>query len=435
MAEIRPFKGIRYNQEIVGDLGAVICPPYDVITPEGQHALYHKSPYNLVRVEYGLAETADSFWSNKYSRAAAFLQEWLEKKVLVTGPQPQLYLHHHYFNYHGEVKTRKGIMAAVRLEEWEKGVVRPHEGTAAVFKADRLSLMRACHTNVSPIFSLYQNPDGSIASILAETEKEEPLARVATANEESHTLWAIAGQSRIDRIAAKLQEQPLYIADGHHRYETALAYQKERQAAQPDAGTDAAFNYVMMTLVEFSDPGLVVLPYHRMVRGVPEPRVQALRPKLDRYFEVNAAPLNCPLSAAMLGRILKPVTGEQAVIGLLGLEKDRLLILRVKDYDDIKELMPGDRSQAYRSLDVSVLHHVLLSKLLGVMEDADIAYTKSEMEAWQRVAAGEYRLGFLLNPVDVYAIKAVADAADKMPQKSTHFHPKLPSGLVLNPLD
>ncbi|MEW6033549.1 MAG: DUF1015 domain-containing protein [Chloroflexota bacterium] len=434
MADVRPFRGLRYNQELVGDPGTVTCPPYDVITPEMQHALYHKSRYNVVRLEYGLAEPGDSFWNNRYSRAAETFKEWLERGVLHADASPAMYLHHHYFSYQGEVRTRRGLMAAVRLEDWDKGVVRPHEGTAAVFKADRLNLVRACQANISPTLTLYQDADGNVASVIKATERREPLFRVV-ADDESHTLWSITDRQLLDRVTSALGPQPLYVADGHHRYETALAYRKERLDALPLAGSNAAFNFVMMTLVEFSDSGLVVLPYHRLVRDVSEARVQELRARLGTCFEVDAAPMSCPLSAAMLHRILKPLKGERVVIGLLGLERESLLILRLHDFARVEGALPHDRSQAYRTLDVSVLHHVILSELLGLDEGENIAYSRSELEAWQRVSAGEYRLGFLLNPVDAYAVKAVADAADKMPQKSTYFYPKLPTGLVLNQLD
>ncbi|MBI2854486.1 MAG: DUF1015 domain-containing protein [Chloroflexi bacterium] len=434
MADIRPFRGLRYDPAMVPDLGTAICPPYDVISPEMQQALHYKGPYNIVRVEYGLSGPEDSFWNNKYTRASKTFQEWMERHVLVRDKAPAVYLHHHYFNYYGEVVTRRGLIAAVRLEDWDKGVIRPHEGTAAVFKVDRLNLMRAVNANISPVFALYQDRGGAISSLMAQTECRPPLARVAVADDESHNLWAITEPQALETISSQLAPEHLYVADGHHRYETALAYRQERLQSEPDAPENAAFKFLMMTLVEFSDPGLIVQPFHRLIKTVPESFLRELKSKLDRYFEIDAAPLGCPLSSAMLHRILKPIKGERVLIGLLGLEQDTLLILRLRSIDVLASLLPVDRSEAYCSLDVSILHHVILSRLLGISEGENITYTKSELETWQRVSAQEYRLGFLLNPVDVYAVKAIADAGDKMPQKSTYFYPKLPTGLVINSL-
>ncbi|HLC22842.1 MAG TPA: DUF1015 domain-containing protein [Dehalococcoidia bacterium] len=435
MADVRPFHGLRFDETIVDDIGNVICPPYDVINPEMQQALYHMSPHNIVRVEFGLAQAEDTPAHHKYIRAAATLDEWLEQGVLRPDSAPSMYLHHHCFSYQGERRTRRSLFAAVRLEEWQKGIVRPHEGTAAIFKADRLNLVRATHTNVSPVLAMYRDPRGTAESVMAEVECGQPLFRVASADEEIHTLWAISDKKLLRRIAGVLARQSIYIADGHHRYETGLAYRNERKAAFPTSGGNAAFNFIMMALVEFSDPGLVVLPTHRMVRGLRADALSGLRDSLSAYFDSDVTPLNFPLSANALSQMLKPMNGGQIVLGVLGLERDSLVVLRLRDARAVAYLMPADRSEAYCRLDVSVLHHVILQHLLGVGEGKDISYTRSELEAWRRVTAGEFQLAFLLKPVDTYAIKAIADSADKMPQKSTYFYPKVPTGLVLNPLD
>ena len=426
MADIRPFNGIRFNQDLVKDVGAVLCPPYM------QHALYHKSPYNMVRLEHGLAQPGDSLLRDKYAYAADTFREWLGSGILKPDPSPAMYLHHHYFHDEGKVKTRRGIMAGVRLEEWEQAVVRPHEGTAAVFKIDRLNLLRSCHASFSPILSLYEDPEGNIAPILATVERNQPLLRVAGPDGEGHTLWIITDEESLQQLTEALAHHPLYIADGHHRYETALAYKKERHATSTQSDEEAVFDFVMMTLVEFSDPGLVVLPFHRLIRGVAEPAVQNLKERLLDYFDIEALPLTSPLSATILQAALRPAGEERVVIGALGLDENSLLILRLRHPDAAANIMPGDRSAAYRSLGVSILHHVIIEKLLEAGEKEGMAYTHSELEAWQRVTAGEYRLAFLLNPVDARGIKAIADASDKMPQKSTHFYPKAPAGLAVS---
>ncbi|MFC1919453.1 DUF1015 domain-containing protein [Chloroflexota bacterium] len=432
MAEIQPFKGIRYNKDIVPDLSIVLCPPYDVISPELQYALYHKSLYNMVRLEQGLPEAEDSLPRDKYARAAAIFRQWLGSGVLKSDLTPAIYLHHHYFLHEGDVKTRRGIIATVGLEDREKAVVRPHEGTAAVFKTDRLNLIRSCHANFSPILALYEDTKGTVTSILAKAEASHPLLRASGSVDEGHVLWAITDQASLNELFNAIADYPLYIADGHHRYETALTYRNEQLASATQPEKDNPFCSVMMTLVELTDPGVIVLPFHRLVRGVAEPTIHALQEKIQRYFDIEYLPLASPLSATILDNALKISQQGQVVIGVLGVKEGNLMVLRLHNPQTVADMMPTDRSDAYRMLDVSVLHHIILERFLGIHEEEALTYTRSELEAWQRITAGEYQLAFLLNPMDARAVKAVADATDKMPQKSTHFYPKEPAGLVIN---
>lgn len=434
MADVRPFHGLRFDPAVVGDVGNVICPPYDIIDPDMQRALHDKSQYNIVRVEYGLTQAGDTPENNKYTRGAAALNEWLEQGAVHPDPLPSMYLHHYQFTYQGRTLTRRSLYAAVRIEEWEKGMVRPHEGTAAVFKADRLNLTRAAHANVSPILAMYRDPRGTAASVMNDVEFGEPLLKITAVEGESHTLWVISDKRRLDRLWRVFARQDIYIADGHHRYESALAYRNERREAFPTAGSSAAFNCVMMSLIELSDPGIVVLPTHRMVRGLDAGAVRGLKDRLATYFDLESVSVGA-LSPDFLTRASGPKTKGRLTLSAIGVEKDSVLELTLRDARAVKGLMPADRSEAYCKLDVSVLHHVILERLLGVREGGNIAYTRSELEAWQRVVRGEFQLAFLLNPVNTYAIKAVADAADKMPHKSTYFFPKEPAGLVLNSLD
>ncbi|MDP3984758.1 MAG: DUF1015 domain-containing protein, partial [Acidimicrobiia bacterium] len=423
MADVRPFRGLRFDPAVIGDLGSVICPPYDVIDPDLQRALHRRSPYNLVRVEYGLTQPEDTPQRNKYTRSAEAFEKWLKRGVIRPDSLPAMYLHHHCFAYRGEARKRRGLFAAVRLEEWDKGIIRPHEDTAAVFKADRLKVMRATRANVSPVLAMYRDPEGKIAEVMALVEADKPLVRVASVDGESHTLWAITSHARVEAIRCYLAGQNIYIADGHHRYETGLVYRDERRALSPTAGDNAAFDFIMMALIELSDPGVVVLPTHRMVRGLGASAPRGLKERLGTHFDLEVIPME-PASSEFLSRIPGPLTKGQVTLGVVGLEKDSVVVLRLRDSRTIEGLMPADRSGAYRKLDVSVLHHVVLEHLLGVSGGENIFYIRSELEAWQRVARGEFQLAFLLNPVDTYAIKAVADAADKMPHKSTYFYPK-----------
>jgi uncharacterized protein (DUF1015 family) len=421
MAEVCPFRGIRYNEGIVGDLAPIICPPYDIITPEEQQLYYQKNDYNTIRLEYPSAASEEQPKANvsdeKYKRAAATLQQWLEQGILQVDRAPSFYLHHHHFDYLGEKRVRRGLTARFRLEPWGNGIY-PHEETYSKAKDDRSQLMRACRASFSPLLSLYQDPEQKVASILAEASQAEPII-------ERHVVWAITNAELQQQIKRSLAAQPLYIADGHHRYETALDYQRERASTVPTFSGKEAFNYVMMTLVDFSDPGLVVLPIHRLVRGISPSVLAGLKNRLEQFFILESVPLLRDLIGSSMS----------SYFGVLGLEPGSLVFLKQRQDVSLEAMMPGDRSRAYRELNISLLNHVILDKVLSGAKGLDIAYTVNTTEAYQWVKEGKYQLAFLLNPPQPETVKAVADAKDRMPRKSTYFYPKLPAGLIINSLD
>jgi len=436
--EVSPFKGIRYNQRMVSNLAQVICPPYDVITPEQQKLYYEKSNYNAIRLEFP-EPTADS-----YQRAAITFQQWLKQGVLQLDSVSSFYLHDHRFEYSGEKRTRRGLIARIKLEPWNNGIY-PHEETFPKAKGDRLQLMRACRANFSPLLSLYHDSEQKIAPILSHIAQKKPLIslRAKRSNppnsNEDHTLWAITDPAIKQELSQSLSPQPLYIADGHHRYETALAYQQERAQEQSDSfdssviaseakqslTSKGAFNYVMLELVDFSDSGLVILPLHRLARGIAPFILGGLEDQLRNSFALESVPLkgdDCQLPT-------------DSCLGILGLQPDSLVVLKRRQDISLEAMMPGNRSQAYRQFNVSILNHIILDKMLGLTSKEDIAYTVDLKEAYRQIKEGKYQLAFLLNPPQPETVKAVADAQDKMPSKSTYFYPKLPAGLIINPLD
>ena len=421
--EVSPFQGIRYNQRIVGDLAHVICPPYDVITPEQQKLYYKRSDYNAIRLEFS-EPTGDS-----YQRAAITFQQWLKQGILQVDRLSGFYLHNHHFEYSGEKKVRRGLIARVKLEPWGSGIY-PHEETFPKAKGDRLQLMRACRANFSPLFSLYQDSERKIASILSRIAQKKPLMSLQAErsnipdSNEAHTLWAITDPKIKRELSQFLSSQPIYIADGHHRYETALTYQQERAQEQSLTGK-GAFNYVMMELVDFSDPGLVVLPLHRLVRGIVPSILAELGDQLRNFFALESVTLKvggCQLPA-------------DSCLGILGLQPGSLVVLKRRQDTSLKAMMPVNRSPAYREFDVSILNHIILDGVLSGAKDLDVAYTVDLKEAYQQIKEKKYQLAFLLNPPQPEMVKAIADAQDRMPSKSTYFYPKLPAGLVINPLD
>ena len=453
MIEVSPFRGICYNQRVVGDLARVICPPYDVITPEQRKLYYEKSSHNAIRLEFP-EPTGDG---PDYIGAAITFQQWLKHGILQLDSASCFYLHDHRFEYSGEKRVRRGLIARVKLEHWGSGIY-PHEETFPKAKNDRLQLMRACRANFSPLLSLYHDSERKITSILSEASRAKPMIETSVLSlssgggqdegGEAHTLWAITKPEIKRELSQLLSSPPLYIADGHHRYETALAYQEERAQGQsaPFASCHSegakrpknlaqsrlreefqkeAFQYVMMELVDFSDPGLVVLPLHRLVRGIAPSILGGLGDQLRNFFVLESVPLKA-------GSCQMPA---DSCLGILGLKPGSLVVLRRRQDISLEDMMPGNRSQAYREFGVSILNHIILDKVLSGAKDLDVAYTVDLKETYQQIKEGKYQLAFLLNPPQPEMVKAVADAHDRMPSKSTYFYPKLPAGLIINPLD
>jgi len=436
MAEIRPFQGVRYNQQLVNDLSSVICPPYDIITPQLEQELYHRSEYNFVRMEHGRKLPRDTIIDNKYTRSAVTLEQWLKLGVLKIDKALAIYLHDHYFVHQGKQCRRRGIIVCVRLEEWDKKVIRPHEGTLAAPGSDRLSLLWALQANTSPILALYEDQGERISSLLALAERSQPIISLNTANGESHHIRAITESGVINQIGANLAYKPLYIADGHHRYESALTHQRERQACAPSVSGDEGFNFVMMTLVSFADPGLIILPPHRLVRGISRASLNELLAKLRSFFEIEELPLSTPGVWQQVDDLLAG-DADQVRLVLFGLAPELLYLLKLRHFAITSQMIPYFHCELYKRLEVSILDHIILEKLLGLSgggEEVFLDYSYDKLDAINRVLNQEYQLAFLLSPVKAETVKAIADAGDRMPRKSTYFYPKPPAGLVFNRL-
>jgi uncharacterized protein (DUF1015 family) len=432
MAEIHPFPGVHYNPRKVRDLADVICPPYDVISPQLQQELYQRSDYNFVRLEHNRELPQDTTTDNKYTRSAAVLKRWLEQKVLVSDKTPSLYLHDHYFQHGGREYRRRGIIAGVRLQEWADNVIRPHEGTLAEHTDNRLSLLWLCRANTSPILALFEDK-GQLSALLSKKEKSPPMLSASDRDGERHKLWAIDEAEAINQIGASLADQPLYIADGHHRYESALSYRRERLAVSPSLSGEEAFNFVMMELVAFNDPGLVILPAHRLVRGMSKAALSELAARLKSFFEVEELPVGKTDVWKQIDRLLSGGNKGEVKLALLGLVEGRLLQLRLRDLGAADQMMPHFHSELYKRLDVDIVDSVIPHK--PGESGSIISYSYDGQDAVNRVLSQEYQLAFLLSPVRAEAVKAIADAGDKMSRKATYFYPKAPAGLVLHRLD
>jgi len=425
MAEFLPFRGLRYQTERVGDLSGVIAPPYDVISPQQQASLYERSPFNVIRLEYGREPAPE-----KYDLAARLLASWRgDDGALAAEAAPAFYRYHQRFTHGGRIYTRRAVIGRVTLAPLDAGVIRPHEYTMSRPKEDRLALLRATRTNISPIFALVADADHRFAQALtgaavaAETEGEDIVGQ-------GHRIEVITDAAAVRALTDAVAGRPLYIADGHHRYETALAYQAE----QPH---DPAAAAVLMAVSAADDPGLLILPIHRLVR--PRRPVDELETRLAEVFDLeDAGPLDEATVRALESRL--SASASALTLGALGVRPGRVLLLHLRDRAAVEARMPSERSTAWKALSVNVLQFGILEPLLGIDADAlaageHVEFTEDAAEALAAVRATKVPLAFLLPATRAEEIIAVADTGDRMPQKSTYFYPKLGTGLVLNALE
>lgn len=433
MADVRPLQGIRYSGEKVGNVGEVVTPPFDVISAEDQVRFYARHPYNVIRLELGQELAEDDTLDNRYTRAAAALAEWRVQGVLRQETTPHYYLYQQVFTHGGQSYTRTGLLARVRLEPWSERVVLPHERTLSKPKDDRLKLLHACATNFSPLMSMYEDPQGRMRRLLASYAANAEV-QITDEVHEKHLLHPItdAGQSAL--IQDFFAERQLYMADGHHRYETALKYRDEIRTQRRHIDADDAVNFVLMALIDVDDPGLLVLPTHRLLFGLPSQTLHMLsREHLEQYFTVRE--LGTTTSHDLLGQ-LERAEEEQPSFVVCTATQNWLLS---PNEQGMRRMEQSGHSAAWNRLDVSVAHTLLLETLLGisaaeVTAGTYIRYTRDAQEALDSVHAGEMQAALLLNATRVQQICDVAQAGDLMPQKSTYYYPKLITGLVMNPL-
>ena len=435
MADIRPFRGVHYNSSLIKDLSAVICPPYDIISPQQQRELHSRSEFNFIRLESARELPQDTATDNKFTRSADTLERWLAEGIFKVDEKPALYIHDHSFRHRGKKYKRRSIIARVRLEEWDRLIIRPHEGTLTEPRGERLSLLWALQANTSPILALFEDRKRQVQALLTRQERNKTLINIKHIDGESHRVWAVTDSKVIDIITSSLEAQPLYIADGHHRYESALAYRTQSHADSTSVFGEEAFNFVMMALVDIKDPGLIILPPHRLIRGIHKPVLDELMTKLEVFFDIEKLPIDIH---SVWKQVNDALTVENEVrLVLFGPATDLLFVLKLRDAEAAGQLMPYFHSELYRKLDVSIVDHIILEKLLALsndMEKESLSYSYDTVDAVNRVLNQEYQLAFLLSPAKTEVIKAVADAGDKMPRKSTYFYPKSPAGLIFNRL-
>jgi len=416
MPKIFPFKGVRYNPDKV-KFSNVITPPYDVISTENQNELYERSDYNLIRLEYGYQHPDDTENDNRYTRAAQTFQDWLNKEVLIQENKPVYYWYQQEFNWKGKTFTREGIIATLQVEPYEDGNVLPHEETLSKPKEDRMQLLEHCKANFSPVFGLYPDRESTVEKECAPFKESDPIINFTDADNQTHRVWIIDDPQTHQKLEELFASWFVFLADGHHRYETALEFSRKR-----------GYDRVLIFLFNFYSPGLLILPTHRAIKGLKEFEPDSFLNNIQEHFSVKkfgpASNSGSVLSDFM--NRLQEKNREQLSIGLC--TKDNLYELDLKTPDDENKH------------DVDILQKYVLEETLGITTEEVrkgefLTYTRSEEEALNLVLDGEAQASFILTPSSKEQIMKTAQQGEKLPQKSTFFYPKLVSGLILNKLD
>ncbi len=442
MCDVRPFCGLRYNLQQVPDPSSIITPPYDVISFAERLSYYRKSPYNIIRLEYGEEQPGDSADNNKYTRAAAILDAWIKDGILIREEKPALYVIEHNFPYQDTIKSRLGLIARVRLEELDnKGHIRPHEKTTKEPAIDRLNLLRACRANLSPIMGLVRTKKGEMVKLLRGLTKGEPDFSATDSYGVNYIVRVISDGTAIQKVSKLFADKVIYIADGHHRYETALRYRDEQRAALSSYTGEEPFNFVMMSLMDSHDPGLVMLPTHRLIKGLEPAKLVQLERTLSPYFSADSLLPSLPTLSETIQSWLSTLETEGKrgnVLGLYGLHEKKLCLLRLKRDADLQKVIPSEELSLWKKLDVALLQQIVLRDALGIdtleKEAKHLEFTRDALEAVSKVDSGAYQMAFLLNPTRVSTVLEAADYGKRLPQKSTYFYPKTPAGLVINPV-
>lgn len=446
MARVLPFVGTRYNSQMV-DISRVVSPPYDVIDADLQEKLYEREAHNIVRVILGKQQREDDDYNNKYQRAASYLREWSGEGVLLNDSEKCFYVYRQQFTIPGgQELTRTGFFAAIRLEDPEKGNIRGHEHTFEGPKADRLNLTRATACNLGPIFCLYSEPERQTDEILAQASQGKPVYDFQADDGVRHSLWLLTDKPLVKRLSSLLQGNEFFIADGHHRYETAVRYAKEMsRLTGRTKGECPSYTYTLAFLTNCEAPGLQILPTHRLLSqelGEDVEREELLE-DLQEYFKVREIKFD-PRKAAQEGpRLLAEIEAlrDKGTAFCLALPDGLALVLELRKDKSILEVMPEDKPEEVNRLDVSILHDYLISQLwVGnpeiELDDSDVFYVKDPAEAVAALCAPRHcSAAILMNPPRMDQVREIAGLGLRMPHKTTYFYPKLLTGLVLRDLN
>ena len=440
MARIIPFRGIFYNPDKIHNLGDVTIPPYDVISKQEQLDFHNRHPYNIIRLTLGKQVENDTNINNWHTRAAGFFNDWLSKNILVRDNSPSLYLTSVEFSSENKTITRYGLIALVGLEPFNRGIVIPHEKTFSRVTAERFELIKTCHANFSPIFGIYSDQNNILGSLKDAAGAKAPDMEFIDSHSLKHRLWRITDTSAHSHITDAMKEKKLLIADGHHRYETALKYRDRISEIDPGFSADHPANYVMMYLSSMEDPGLIILPAHRMLKDVQDSDLTTFIKKAENYFEIKTIPFNKKNRENARMQFISALKSNSSknIIGVFIKNRAEFYLLTLKT--QIMEQMFGKEiSASLLNLDVTVLTRLVLMKILGFDQSMldnvkSITYSSCEKQAIEEVATGKSDISFILNPTKIEQVRDIARQGLIMPRKSTYFYPKVITGQVINRL-
>ena len=437
--KILPFRGYRYNSEIIARLDDVISPPYDQFKEGLDGVLFARHPHNMAHLIVNKETAADTETNNRYTRSRALLDTWLQQRVFVQDPEPSLYPYFQTYETDGSSKTRKGFIALGEVTEYAQKIVLPHERTLSKPKQDRLNLLRSTLADTGLVFMLYSDPAGEIEKLVAEVTNSAADMRALDLNGEENQLWRVSDGSWVERITALMAGKQVIIADGHHRYEVARLFSQEiATKAAADPCWDL-YRYKLMSFIRLESEGITIFPIHRLLHSLKGFDAAALLSRLNEHFVVEEYPVATADKFTTLDFLMQTSRRQQQagsnafVLYLPSLQKFALIKLRSGVAD--KLVWPTDKSVAWRKLDVSVLHVVILGRLLGIgeqllAEQTNLDYVSHHTDAVNLADAKQHQCAVLMNATPIEQVKEVVEAGDILPQKSTHFHPKLMEGLV-----
>jgi uncharacterized protein (DUF1015 family) len=442
MPEIAPLKGLLYNQQLIDNMDEVITPPFDVISPEEQEMYHERHPYNMIRLILGRRRPNDNEHNNWYKRAAEALGAWQQEGVLLRDSKPAFYDYEiDYQESPHQLRMRQGVICLVRLQDFSHGSVLPHERTYEGTKSERLQLMRACNANLSQVFALYPDPLQEVSQCLRQGRKDKPVFDFTDSKGIHHRMWRVSQAEVIHRVVESMRDKVTFIADGHHRYETALNYQRLMQQKYPARGERASFNYVLMYLASMHQEGLSILPTHRLFVHLPQFEMETFLARAAAYFEVVSFPFTPPRRSKVQGEFLQSLqkVGDHQVIGLYVSKSEEFVLLQLREDVD-QGTWRAQLPVPLQKLDVVVLTELVLKRLLNVDEtllndETRIKYRHDAMDAIEEVRSNRFQVAFLLNHTKIEQLQKVATSGLFMPHKSTYFYPKVIDGSVLNLLD
>ncbi len=441
MATILPFKGLRYNPEKIKDISKVITPPYDVISEKERDDYYQLHPDNIIRLILSKELPGDDQSNNKYSRSAEFFDTWRKEEILKEEAEPAIYIYAQEFTLSGKKYIRRGFISLVKLEDFQTGEIYPHEHTLAKPKEDRMNLMKACNANLSQVFTFFEDEGGKISNFLNEVSEGDPGAGTTPDIDFTdiygikNSLWAVKDKAVIAKLTVQMKDRALFIADGHHRYETALFYRdlvKGFEKVQ-SRNEDSPADYIMMMCVSMEDPGLVILPTHRLARNVKDLDPEKIKSSLNEVFDICDLGRDCDTDT--LTQKLSKDSHKHKIAMYIGEGDKKFYILTLRDEKLLDPILTGDYVE-WKSIDTGILHGVIFDRALGIQaknisKSENVKYNQGVEDSVARVNKGEYQIAFFLNPTKICQIKDIATKRHKMPPKATYFYPKLMTGMVV----